>query len=189
MKKESNNDLVSESNSFCDSSFKEEYDSTYSQSQTGWSKLWKFAYITYIPITVIIETVLIVMMSQWQVNTTIEKEIVDSIVTGWTITLFYQIVIPFFSFVIRNLVSAFMLPKYKINVLGSFSKSKAIPIMLAMFLCSVCFFALFAWITKDYPLYTSVTNSILHINFYLTGIVTTLSWVAFVLERHNPYKD
>jgi adenylate kinase family enzyme len=117
-----------------------------------------------------------------------EKEIINSMVGGWTTMLFAQIVIPFLSFTIRSLIGSFMLPRYKINILGSFSRSKLIPIMLLMFVGSVLFFALFSWVAKEYSLYASVTTGFLYINFYLTGIVTTLSWVAFVLERQNPYK-
>lgn len=163
-------------------------DRDYESAQTSWSKLWKISYMSYIPLTVSVEAFLIVLMSQWSINTQAEKEIINSMVGGWTTMLFAQIVIPFLSFTIRSLIGSFMLPRYEINILGSFSRSKTIPIMLLMFVGSVMFFALFSWMAKEYSLYASVTTGFLYINFYLTGIVTTLSWVAFVLERQNPYK-
>jgi hypothetical protein len=175
-----------------DSSSSDEYDGSENAlgqgESAGWVKLWKTIFILYLPATVTLEAFLVVLMSSWPVGNTSEMEYAHSIANGWVSMLFIQVLIPILSFFIRSLVGFFMKRRFNINLINRISKNAIIPVMAVSFLLLIFLSTLFAYMTKNFNLFTMITTGFLFISFYFSGIITTLSWVIFVLERDNPYE-
>jgi hypothetical protein len=158
------------------------------QDSSGWAKLWKAVFLLYLPATVVLEAFLIILMSSWPTNNTSESDYIHSVANGWVIILFFQILIPILSFFIRFLIGFFMTRRFDINLLNRISRNAGIPVMAAAILLFFFLSSLFAYMTKNFNLFTMITTGFLFVSFYFSGIITTLSWVTFVLERNNPYE-
>jgi len=154
----------------------------------GWAKLWKVIFISYIPATVLLEVFLVVLMNSWPTNSPAEAEYVRSVANGWVNIVSLQVLIPILSFFIRSLIGFFLKRRFSINLINRMSKSAIIPIMAVSLLMLFFLSTLFAYMNKNFNLFTMVTTGFLFISFYFSGIITTLSWVIFVLERDNPYE-
>jgi hypothetical protein len=164
------------------------YSSNYHGRPSGWRRLWKSVFIFYLPATVMLEVLLVMMMNFWPTSTASEIEYTHSVMTGWVNMLGMQIMFPLLSFFIRTFIGLFMQRRFEVNLMYRLSGSAAIPVIGLSFLTTVFLGTLFAYMTKNFNLFTTLTTGFLFFSFYLSGIITTISWVFFVLERENPYE-
>ena len=155
---------------------------------SGWRRLWKSVFIFYLPATVMLEILLVMMMNFWPTSTVSEAEYTHSVMTGWVNMLGMQVMFPLLSFFIRTFIGLFMQRRFEVNLMHRLSGNAAIPVIGLSFLTAAFLGALFAYMTKNFNLFTTLTTSFLFFSFYLSGIITTVSWVFFVLERENPYE-